>query len=48
MKTRIEVNEFGDYFTVIPYDIMEELELEEGEQFEWDSSDNGSVLLSVV
>lgn len=35
-KTRIEVNEAGELFTLIPEDIIQELMLEEGEQMHWE------------
>ena len=38
-KTRIEVNEQGDFYTIIPEDIIQELALEDGEVIEWVEED---------
>lgn len=46
MKTRIEVNEDGEFFTVIPLEVAEEHNLGEGETIDWDIDDPDYVLLS--
>jgi len=43
-KTRVEVNEHGDFYTIIPEDIAAELSLTEGDQLEWDEDDQIVVL----
>lgn len=45
VKTRIEVNAAGEFFTIIPEDIVQELMLEDGEQVFWDE-DQGTVELT--
>jgi hypothetical protein len=37
--TRIEVNEAGEFFTIIPEELVQDLMLEDGEQINWDEND---------
>jgi len=39
VKTRIEVNELGEFIVQIPEDIMDEYSLEEGDQILWEIDD---------
>lgn len=46
MKTRIEVNENGEFYTIIPNEVVEEYNLDEGEQVEWDIDDPDLVIIT--
>lgn len=45
-KTRIEVNAEGEFFTLIPDDIVAKYYLDGGEPIEWDDNDEEFVILS--
>lgn len=45
IKTNIEVNGAGEFYTIIPEDIVQELMLEDGEVIEWYENE-GSVELT--
>lgn len=45
MKTRIEVNQEGELYIVLPEDIVEELQLEEGETVTI-TEDEGELILT--
>ena len=47
-KSRIEVNENGEFTLVIPEDIVEKYEFYEGEQVEWDDDDDELVIISLA
>jgi bifunctional DNA-binding transcriptional regulator/antitoxin component of YhaV-PrlF toxin-antitoxin module len=46
-KTRVEVNEHGDFYSIIPEDVAAELSLTEGDQLEWDE-EGGIVVLTLA
>lgn len=48
MKTRIEVNENGEFFTLIPEDVVADLNWDEGDLLEWDSNDPELVVVSLA
>lgn len=48
IKTRIEVNENGEFFTIIPEDVVAEYDFDEGEQLEWDIDDDQFVIVSLA
>jgi hypothetical protein len=47
MKTRIEVNDNGEFFIIIPEDVLLEYELGVGEQLEWDIDDPDFITLNI-
>lgn len=47
-KTRIEVNELGEFFIIIPDDVIAEYEFEEGDAIELDTQDDEFVILSSI
>ena len=46
MKTRIEVNENGEFYIKIPDEVVEKFRLEEDDLMEWDDNDDDFVILS--
>lgn len=48
MKTRVEVNENGEFFTIIPEDVVAEYGFDEGDQIDWDANDDEFVIISVA
>jgi hypothetical protein len=48
MKTRVEVNEAGDFFIIIPEDVVAEAGLDEGDLMEWDANDPELIILSIA
>ncbi len=46
VKTRIEVNEDGEFFLIVPDEIVAKYMLDEGEPVEWDDNDDELVILS--
>lgn len=48
MKTRVEVNENGEFYIIIPDDIVAECGFDEGELIEWDATDPELVILSIA
>lgn len=46
MRTRIEVNQDGEFFTIIPAEIAEQYNLDEGEPVEWDDNDDELVIVT--
>ena len=48
MKTRVEVNENGEFFILIPDDVVAEAELDEGDLLEWDANDPELLILSIA
>ena len=48
MKTRIEVNENGEFFTIIPDEVIAEYNFDEDDQLEWDVNDPDFVILSIA
>lgn len=47
-KTRLEVNEDGDFFIIIPNDIISEYGFDEGDLLELDTNDDELIILSLV
>lgn len=47
MKTRIEINDEGQFYTIIPEDVIMEYELDEGDLIEWDIDDKELIILSL-
>lgn len=43
-KTRIEVNQNGEFYVQIPEDIVEDLQLDDGELVEWEEVEGTAVL----
>lgn len=48
MKTRIEVNENGEFYTIIPDDIIADYDFGEGDQIEWDTNDEEFIIVSLA
>ena len=40
MRVKLEINEDGEYFAIIPDDIIADLQWEEGDELEWDDYDD--------
>jgi hypothetical protein len=48
VKTRIEVNENGEFFTIIPEDVVAGYEFDEGDLLEWDDNDPEFVIVNLA
>jgi len=46
VKTRVEVNENGDFFVILPEELVAECGFDEGDQLEFDADDTEFVILS--
>jgi len=46
MITRVEVNTDGEFFLIIPEEVIDKYRLEEGDPVEWDENDDDFALLS--
>lgn len=47
-KTRIEVNENGDFIITIPNEVVAEYNFDEGDLLEWDTNDDEFIILSLA
>ncbi len=45
MKSRIEINEAGDFFIIIPNDVVDTYSFDEGDELEWDTNDPDYIIL---
>jgi bifunctional DNA-binding transcriptional regulator/antitoxin component of YhaV-PrlF toxin-antitoxin module len=48
MKSRIEINDSGEFFIVIPEDVASEYRMDEGDILEWDINDPELIIISLV
>jgi antitoxin component of MazEF toxin-antitoxin module len=48
IKSRIEINENGEFYTIIPEDVVAEYNYDEGDQLEWDIDDNEFIIISLA
>lgn len=48
VKTRVEVNENGEFFIILPEEVVADCGYDEGDQLELDSDDPEFVILSIA
>lgn len=47
-KTRVEINENGEYFTLIPDEVVEDLLLEDGDLLVWKDVNSKYPLVKII
>ncbi len=48
LKSRIEINDLGEFVIVVPEEIIDQYELDEGDLLEWDTEDKEFIILSSI
>lgn len=48
LKSRIEINDLGEFIIVVPDEVIDAYELDEGELLEWDINDRELIILSSI
>ena len=48
MKSRVEVNELGEFVLIIPEDVVDAYSIDDGDLIDWDTNDDDFVILSVA
>lgn len=48
LKSRIEVNDMGEFVITVPEEIIDQYELDEGDLLEWDTEDKEFIILSSI
>lgn len=46
MKSRVEVNDNGEFWILIPEDIIDAYAFDDGDEVEWDANDPDFIILS--